>query len=257
VNINVIDASLISQMPSSSYIPEGSATDDESDFMWASGAGNVPDSIEPKGMYDIKALSYDAEGNVNLTVWEDLSATDGNMSQSMMPYCDGGPIWIEFWADSYWYIICIGSGNDTGGDDIRAYLKRSMTGFEYWNGSAWSSSLGPSEALWDRCKMNPDGNSLIEMNISSVSDLDISKTHDWSAKISIFYPTHHDYAYDSISIRTRIELVDLFLLLFLMAQEPASAAIPSYPPIIIISTVIITFFVIRNIISKKKTLSVL
>jgi len=174
-------------MPSSNYIPERSATDDRHDFMWASMVGNIPDSIEPKGMYDIKGLSYDADGNVNLTVWEDLSAIDGNMSRPMEPYCDGGPIWIEFWADNYYYVICIGSGNDTGNNDIRAYLKRAETGFEYWNGSDWNNdSLGPVETDWDICKTDPDGTTLIEMNISDVSDFDLTKTHDWSAKTSIF-----------------------------------------------------------------------
>jgi len=203
--------------PQSTNITQGNATDPQHDFEWMSG-GHLPEEDEPDPMYDLKYLGYNATGNINLTVYGTLDATDGNMTAA-------NPLNIIFADNKYMYQIGIGTNYDDGYDQIRAYISRmdmSTMEQDYWNGSNWVADAATMDSAgdenWDLCESDPDDGSQILMNISDVTGIDIAETRSWQAMSMIDYPNQGHYAIDKLSITKEIEAPDYDMFFLITPQ---------------------------------------
>jgi len=138
------------------------------------------------------------------------------------------------------------------GDQIRAYVfwnYYSASG--WWNGTAWASNPivmdSAGDSNWDVCSNNPNGTSLITIDITGVSGLNILKARPNAILSSLLVGDDREEEF----MRASADLSALILLM--MLQEPAPTGIPSYPPMMMIS---ITFMIIISIIGislrKKK-----
>ncbi len=238
---------------------QGSKNDDQNDFYYLLAGGKLPSGQEPDPRYDLKRLSYDADGAINLTVWGTLDVNDGNMTNA-------DPFWISFKYQNEIHGIQIGTGASKNDSKIRAYLtKMSETEIQlYWNGSDWvdfdSFNGTADDDSWDLCSTQPNGTSKVIIDIPSDTGIVLANAQFAGTFINPFYPhkklhygamsviyTGDDYILDIITFPIGID--PILFLLFSQTSEPS--VIPGYPSVIFISTTIIIILMVLVILQKK------
>jgi hypothetical protein len=253
VNTNIINAPFMVPTSSSINTAQLNLTDPQHDFLWIS-EQPVPLDQEPDPMYDLKKFSYDSTANITLEVYGTLDGSDGNMSSTGIL---GEPIAIMFADPTYLYYLLIGSSLDTGNDRVRAHLMRiDMEAMESaeWDGNIWTTmAIATSDDTWDLCVSDPQGTSVIEMDLSGVLDFNINNTDQYYAMSMISIGM--DFAYDEI--RSPPQIDPAVILWAMMAQEAVPSVIPSYPPLMILSAVFITTIVAIIIFRKRKIFNLL
>jgi hypothetical protein len=237
---------------------QGSMNDNQHDFYDLVTGVNVPPAQEPDQMYDLKRLSYDANGAINLTVWGTLDVNDGNMTND--------PFYVFFNYQNEIHGIQIGTGRDTDNNETRAYLmKMSETEEQYWNGSDWvdqSEFQDASEDDWDLCLSRPNGTSKIIMDIPGATGIVLANAQ-FSGTFMNPFPPQVPLQYGAMSLIIIEDfIVDTItfpfidpLLLLLLSQTSEPSAIPGYPSVILISIAIILISLV--IVHKKRHLSLL
>jgi hypothetical protein len=200
-------------------------------------------------MYDLKSFIWDAV-ELNITVYGTLDASNSFMVQSPISIM---LIEMQGLQIKEYYTIYIGTEYDDqgDGDQIRAHVFwNNYSASGWWNGTAWAITPfemdNAGDSNWDVCSNDPNGTSLITIDITGVSGLDISKARPNAvlSSLHVGYDREEDY------MRASTDLSPLFLLM--MLQEPAPTGIPSYPPMMMISITMMMIIGVLWISLRKK-----